>query len=68
MFADATNSTMRIPYTPGHYTWQPVPGQIAVFPASIRHEIALVRSSGHLILVTVRVRFVAPGQEGQSGW
>jgi Putative 2OG-Fe(II) oxygenase len=68
MFADATNSTTRVPYTPGHYTWQPVPGQIAVFPASIKHEVALVRSSGQLILVTVRVRFVGPGQEGQSRW
>ena len=68
MFADATNSTMRIPYTPGHYAWRPVPGEIAVFPASVRHEIALVRSSGQLILMTVRVRFVGPGQEGQSRW
>jgi len=68
MFADATNSTMRIPYNPGHYAWRPVPGQIVVFPASIRHEIAMVRSSGKLVLVTVRVRFVAPGQEGQSRW
>ena len=40
------------------------PGQMAVFPASLTHEIALVRSPGPLVLVTVRVRFVAPGQQG----
>jgi len=68
MFTDATNSVTRIPYTPGHYTWRPVPGQMAVFPASITHEIALIRSPGELMLLTVRVRFVAPGQQGLSRW
>ncbi|MGC1522900.1 MAG: hypothetical protein WA803_15275 [Steroidobacteraceae bacterium] len=68
MFADATNATMRMPFTPGHYGWRPVPGQMAVFPASLTHEIALVRSPGPLVLVTVRVRFVAPGQQGVGRW
>jgi hypothetical protein len=68
MFADATNATMRVPFTPGHYAWRPVPGQMAVFPASLTHEIALVRSPGQLVLVTVRVRFVAKGQQGLSRW
>jgi hypothetical protein len=68
MFADATNAAMRIPFTPGHYGWQPVPGQLAVFPGSLTHEIALVRSPGQLVLVTVRVRFVAPGQQGMTRW
>jgi hypothetical protein len=68
MFADATNATMRVPFTPGHYAWRPVPGQMAVFPASLTHEIALVRSPGQLVLVTVRVRFVGPGQQGLSRW
>jgi len=68
MFSDATNAVPRIPFTPGHYTWRPVPGQLAVFPASIRHEIALIRSAGRLMLVTVRARFVAPGQAGVSRW
>jgi hypothetical protein len=67
-FSDATNSAMRVPFTTGHYTWRPVPGQVAVFPASITHEIALIRSPGRLMLVTLRVRFVAQGQEGQSRW
>jgi hypothetical protein len=68
MFADATNAAMRMPFTPGHYGWRPVPGQMAVFPASLTHEIALVRSPGQLLLVTVRVRFVAPGQQGVGRW
>jgi hypothetical protein len=68
MFSDATNAVPHIPFTPGHYTWRPVPGQLAVFPASIRHEIATIRSAGRLMLITVRARFVAPGQEGLSRW
>jgi hypothetical protein len=68
MFQDASNSVMRVPFTPGHYTWRPLPGRLAIFPASLTHEIALVRSGGKLILVTARVRFVAPGQQGVGRW
>lgn len=68
MFADATTAAMRLPYRPGHYGWRPVPGQLAVFPASLTHEVALIRASGQLVLVTVRVRFVAPGQQGFAHW
>jgi Putative 2OG-Fe(II) oxygenase len=68
MFSDATNATMRGPYAAGHCTWRPIPGSVAVFPASLTHEIALLRAPGELILVTLRVRFVAPGQDGQSRW
>jgi hypothetical protein len=68
MFADASNAAMQVPFTPGHYSWHPVPGQLAVFPGSLTHEIALVRSPGQLVLVTVRVRFVAPGQQGMTRW
>jgi hypothetical protein len=68
MFADASTSMMRVPFTPGHYAWRPVPGQLAVFPASVTHEIALIRSLGQLTLVTLRVRFVGPGQTGVSTW
>ena len=67
-FPDATNSTMQMPYHLGHYTWRPVPGQVAVFPASVIHEIALVRSTGALMLITARLRFVAPGQTGVATW
>ncbi len=75
MFADATHASMRLPYMPGHYGWRPVPGQMAVFPASVVHEIALLRSAAPpaevtqpLMLVTVRARFLGPGQTGMSGW
>jgi hypothetical protein len=68
MFADATNSVMRLPYLLGHHGWVPVPGQLAVFPASMTHEIGLIRAPGELVLVTMRVRFVAPGQSGWSTW
>ena len=59
MFQDATHSGIRVPYRPGHYAWRPVPGQMAVFPAAITHEIAMVRAAGALVIVSARVRFVA---------
>jgi hypothetical protein len=68
MFADATTAAMRLPYKPGHCGVRPVPGQLAVFPASLTHEIALSRSAQPLILATVCVRFVAPGQQGVPRW
>jgi Putative 2OG-Fe(II) oxygenase len=68
MFQDATNSAMKMPYKPSHCSWRPVPGHMAVFPASLTHEIALFRSIGELILVTVRVRFVGPDQQGMPRW
>jgi hypothetical protein len=68
MYQDATNSIMRIPFKTGHYIWRPVPGEMVVFPASLMHEIAMLRSPGELTLVTVRARFVAPGQPGNSAW
>jgi hypothetical protein len=68
MYQDATNSTMRIPFTQAHYAWRPVPGQMAVFPAALTHEIAMFRAPGELVLVSVRVRFVAPGQRGVGRW
>jgi hypothetical protein len=68
MFSDASNSAMQLPYTPGHFGWRPVPGQLAVFPAWLTHEVAMLRAPGELVLVTVRCRFVAPGQQGWSRW
>lgn len=68
MFSDATNSAMRVPFRTGHYTWRPQPGHVAIFPASVAHEIALIRASGRLVLLTIRTRFVGPGQEGLSRW
>jgi hypothetical protein len=68
MFSDATNTLLRAPFQSGHRTWQPVPGQMAVFPASIRHEIATLRGDGELVLVTLLLRFLAPGQQGLPWW
>ncbi len=68
MLQDATNAEMRMPYRQGHYGWRPVAGQLAVFPASVTHEIALLRSPGPLVLVTARIRCVAPGQQGLGRW
>ncbi len=68
IFQDATNSSMRIPYTQSHYAWRPVAGKLLIFPASLTHEIALLRADGELVLVTMRCRFVAPGQQGFSRW
>ena len=68
MFSDATNTDMTAPYRAGHSTWQPAPGQLAVFPASITHEVALLRGDGDLLLVTALLRFVAPGQTGMPWW
>jgi hypothetical protein len=67
-FQDATNSVMRIPYSSSHYAWRPVAGRMVIFPASLTHEIALMRASGELILVTARLRFTAPGQQGFQRW
>jgi hypothetical protein len=68
MFSDATNSAMQVPYATGHYAWRPVPGQMAVFPGATSHGIALIRSTGNLVLLTLRLRFVAAGQTGWGRW
>ncbi len=67
-FQDATNSALRIPYSQSHYAWRPAPGNLVIFPASLTHEVALLRAAGELVLVTARCRFVAPGQQGFSRW
>ena len=65
---DASNCRMRLPFAYGHHTWTPVAGSMAVFPAANAHEITLVRGTGALVLVTVKVRFATPTQEGLPGW
>lgn len=67
-FLDATNAALRIPYAASHYAWQPEPGKMLIFPASLTHEVALMRAAGELLLVTARIRFVAPDQEGFARW
>lgn len=67
-FQDATSAVLRIPYASSHYAWRPVAGQMVIFPASLTHEIALLRAAQDLILVTARLRFIAPGQQGFARW
>lgn len=68
MFMDASNSHLRPPFVPGHQVWHPVPGEIAVFPASIMHEVALNRGDSDLVLVAARLRFAHPGMEALPPW
>jgi hypothetical protein len=68
MFQDATTAQMRVPFRAAHYAWRPVAGELAVFPASLTHEIALLRAAEELVLVMARVRFIAPGQSGMGRW
>jgi hypothetical protein len=67
-FQDATTASLRIPYSSSHYSWRPVAGQLVIFPGSLTHEIALLKASQELILVTARLRFVGAGQEGYPRW
>lgn len=67
-FQDATNAALRIPYSQSHYAWRPAAGNLVIFPASLTHEVALLRAAGELVLVTARCRFIAPGQQGFSRW
>lgn len=68
MFLDATNCQLQAPFSVTHYVWRPVPGQVAVFPASILHEVALNRAGEDLLLVTARVRFAHRDQQAQPPW
>jgi hypothetical protein len=68
MFQDPAQSALRLPYRSGHCTWRPTPGEMAVFPAGLTHEIALVRASGTLILVSARMRFVGSGGAWMPPW
>lgn len=67
-FQDATNAALQIPYSQSHYSWRPAAGSLVIFPASLTHEVALLRAAGELVLVTARCRLVGPGQQGFSRW
>ena len=67
-FQDATTAALRIPYSSSHYAWRPVAGQLLIFPGSLTHEVALLKADEELILVSARLRFVGPGQEGYARW
>jgi hypothetical protein len=68
MLQDATNSPLRMPFHTGHYSWHPTAGEMVIFPASVCHEVALLHTAGSLMLATLRLRFVAPGQTGLARW
>ena len=68
MFMDAANWRLREPFAGGHHVWRPVPGKMAVFPASILHEVALNRTTSDLVLVSARVRFAHAGQTATPPW
>jgi hypothetical protein len=67
-FIDAANWRMRPPFGANHHIWQPVPGQMVVFPASMLHEVALNRSTSDLVLVMIRARFAHPGTPTLPPW
>lgn len=66
MFIDAANRRLSEPFSGTHHLWWPTPGQMAVFPGSIMHEVALNRSEADLILIGARVRFAHPGESAPS--
>jgi hypothetical protein len=68
MFQDASNAELRVPYTSSHYAWRPEAGHMVIFPGSLTHEVALLRAPEELTLVTARLRFIAPGQQGFTRW
>jgi hypothetical protein len=68
MFLDAANSRLRAPFGESHQVWRPVAGQIAIFPSSILHEVALNRAAADLILVLARVRFASASQAASAPW
>jgi Putative 2OG-Fe(II) oxygenase len=67
-FQDPVHQSNRAPYRRGHYTWRPVPGQMAVFPAGLIHEIAMVRAAGTLTLLTARARFAGASGAWMPPW
>jgi hypothetical protein len=67
-FQDPAQQSNRVPYRRGHYTWRPIPGQMAVFPAALTHEIALLRAAGTLTLLSARVRFAGAGGAWMPPW
>ena len=68
MFKDAANWRLRMPFADSHHLWRPTPGEMAVFPASVLHEITLNRGHADLLLVMARVRFAHGGEGPLPPW
>jgi hypothetical protein len=66
MFIDAANYQLRAPFDTSHQVWRPVPGHMAVFPATMLHEVVLNRSDRDLVLVGARVRFARYDEAGRE--
>jgi hypothetical protein len=66
MFIDAANYRLRAPFDTSHQVWRPVPGHMAVFPATTLHEVVLNRTDSNLILVGARVRFARYDETGRE--
>jgi hypothetical protein len=66
MFVDAANYRLRAPFDTSHQVWRPVPGYMAVFPATTLHEVVLNRSDRNLVLVGARVRFARYDEAGRQ--
>jgi len=60
IYRDASTWELKSPYRYGNHTWSPLPGQMAVFPAHVPHEVSVVRSAAPLILVFAMIRFMNP--------
>ena len=58
IYRDASTCELKAPYRYGNHIWSPVPGWMALFPAHVPHEVAVVRSVTSLILVLAMIRFV----------
>jgi hypothetical protein len=67
-FIDAANWHLRPPFGAEHHVYRLAPGEIAAFPASMQHEVALNRADSDIILVTMRVRFAHRGQTAAPPW
>lgn len=58
IYRDASTWELKSPYRYGNHTWTPMPGWMALFPAHVRHEVSVVRSTTALILVFAMIRFM----------
>ena len=67
-FVDATQSGLRLPYRAGHCNWRLLPGQMAVFPSALTHEIAVLRARSELVIVTARTRFMTSQPAWMPPW
>lgn len=65
-YLDASNWHLKPPFEHGHHTWRPMAGYMAVFPAHLLHEIAMLRSKDSMLLVTVCARFADASQLSAS--